>query len=155
MAKMELNTRSVRMEQVYLMRIQAPAEDVDRLMAAVVGITPLEMGKYDNNAYQTAPGIERYRPREGAVAGAESDVRLRPGIVEVTFQLPHDAGLVRQVVEAVFQVHCYQEPCITLEEILASRSKGLDDRDNPNRWWNTTGDWKQGADRQQSVGRAP
>jgi len=37
----------------------------------------------------------------------------------------------------------YQEPLMTVQEVLVSRSKGLDDKDNPHRWWNTTGDWKK------------
>jgi len=32
---------------------------------------------------------------------------------------------------------------IRIQPILASRSKGLDDRANPNRWWNTTGTGKR------------
>lgn len=135
-------TKSLRMEPMLLLRFQAPPEDVDRIMAAVVALTPLAMGKYDSNAYQSAGGVERYRPLEGAAAGAESDLRKRPGVVEVSFQLPHDSDLLSKVVEAIFQVHSYQEPMIAVEEILVSRSKGLDDSQNPHRWWNTTGDWK-------------
>lgn len=136
-------TTSVRMESMLLLRFQAPPEDVDRIMEAVVALTPLAMGKYDSNAYQSAGGIERYRPLEGAAAGAETDLRKRPGVVEVSFQLPRDSGLLERVVEAIFQVHSYQEPMIAVEEILVSRSKGLDDSKNPHRWWNTSGDWKQ------------
>jgi hypothetical protein len=43
----------------------------------------------------------------------------------------------------IFQIHSYQEPVIRVESILGSRSKGLDDKDNPNRWWNSAGDWKK------------
>jgi hypothetical protein len=64
-------------------------------------------------------------------------------VVEVNFQLPKDQALLERVVEAIFQVHCYQEPTISVEEVLVSRSKGLDDSRNPHRWWNTTGDWKR------------
>ena len=100
------------------------------------------MGKYDSNAYQTGEGIERYRPLEGAVAGPETDLRKRPRIVEVSFELPDDQVVIEQVIEIIFQTHSYQEPVIRLQNILASRTKGLDDSKNPNRWWNTTGDWK-------------
>jgi len=136
-------TASVRMEAMLLLRFQAPPEDVERVMAAVSALTPLAIGKYDNNAYQTAGGIERYRPLEGAVAGCETEVRKRPGVVEVSFQLPAESDLLARVVETIFQVHSYQEPTISVEHILVSRSKGLDDSKNPHRWWNTTGDWKQ------------
>jgi hypothetical protein len=138
-------TTSVRMELLLLLTVQAPVADVDRIMEAVVAIAPLAMGKYDSNAYQSANGIERYRPLEGAAAGAETELRRRPAIVEVSFELPDDQLLAGRVVEAIFQAHSYQEPVIRLQPILGSRSKGLDDSANPNRWWNTTGDWKKNA----------
>jgi hypothetical protein len=139
-------TKSVRMERMCLLAFQAPTEDVDRIMEAVVKVTPLAMGNYDSNAWQSGPGVERYRPLEGAAAGAEIAVRKRPGTVEVVFELPDDQGVIEQVIETIFQTHSYQEPVIRIGPILASRSKGLDDSANPNRWWNTTGDWKRNAD---------
>ncbi len=141
----DFETLSVRMERMLLLTFQAPPGDVDRVMAEVVAITPLTMGKYDSNAYQSGAGVERYRPLAGAAAGAEAEVRKRPDVVEVSFELPDDPALAARVVEAIFQAHSYQEPVIRLQEVLAGRSKGLDDAGNPNRWWNTTGDWKKGA----------
>jgi hypothetical protein len=141
-------TPSVRMESMLLLRFQAPEADVERIMAAVVAVTPLAMGKYDSNAYQSAGGVERYRPLEGAAAGAETEIRRRPGVVEVSFQLPAERGLLERVIETIFQVHSYQEPFIAVEPALVGRSKGLDDSRNPHRWWNTTGDWKQKAEAQ-------
>ena len=139
----EFETKSVRMGAMLQVAVQAPAEDIERIMAAVAALDPLIMGAYDSNAFQSAGGIERYRPLEGAAAGAERDVRKRPGVVQVAFHLPKDPGLLEQVIEAIFQVHSYQEPLIAVQEVLVSRSKGLDDKDNPHRWWNTTGDWKK------------
>ena len=138
-------TKSVRMERMFLLSLQAHGDDVDRIMEAVVKLVPLTMGKYDSNAYQSGAGIERYRPLEGAVAGAETELRKRPGTVEVSFELLDDQSLVEQVVEVIFQTHSYQEPVIRVQNILASRTKGLDDSKNPKRWWNTTGDWKAKA----------
>ncbi|WP_093002140.1 hypothetical protein [Rhizobium sp. NFR07] len=147
MADQEFETTSVRMERMCLLIIQAPTEDVDRIMSEVVKVVPLAMGSYDSNAYQSGPGVERYRPLEGAAAGPETEVRKRPGTVEVSFELPDDRQLIEQVVETIFQAHSYQEPVIRIQTILTSRSKGLDDSANPNRWWNTTGDWKKKDDR--------
>jgi hypothetical protein len=138
-------TRSVHMEPMLIVSFQAPTEDIDRIMDRVVEILPLVMGTYDSNAFQSAPGVERYRPRAGAAAGAESELRRRPGIAEVSFQMADDHALLAQVIEAIFQIHSYQEPVITVRDALVSRSKGLDDRNNPHRWWNTTGDWKKAA----------
>lgn len=136
-------TTSVRMEKRLLVSVFAPEEDVARIMEHVVRVDPLAQGaRYDSNAFQSAPGIERYRPLEGAAAGPEQDVRTRPGVVEMLFELSDDEERLAAVVETVFQVHSYQEPVIRVREIVTSRSKGLDDRANPHRWWNTTGDWK-------------
>jgi hypothetical protein len=139
----KFETNSLRMEPMVLLSLQAPVADVDRIMEAVVKIVPLAMGNYDSNAYQSGEGIERYRPLEGAAAGPEADLRKRPRIVEVSFELPDDRAVIEQVIEVIFQTHSYQEPVIRLQNILASCSKGLDDSKNPNRWWNTTGDWKK------------
>jgi hypothetical protein len=147
MVEQRFETMSVNMELVpmLLLTFQAPAQDVDRIMAEVIKIVPLAMGKYDSNSYQSGAGVERYRPLEGAAAGPETEVRKRPGIVEVSFELPDDRPVVDRVIEAIFQAHSYQEPVIRIQTLLSSRSKGLDDSDNPNRWWNTTGDWKSGS----------
>ena len=140
----DFETKSVHMEHLLQLSVYAPEEDVDRIMEFVGKITPLPQGeKYDSNAYQTAAGIERYRPLEGAAAGPETEVRKRPGVVEIIFELPDDQILLENVVEEIYQVHSYQEPVIKIQNILVSRSKGLDDGKNPHRWWNTTGDWKQ------------
>ncbi|PLP58941.1 hypothetical protein CYK37_14110 [Mesorhizobium loti] len=135
-------TRPVTLQPKLLVTFQAPTEDVDRIMIAVTTIVPLALGKYDNNSYQSAAGVERYRPLQGAAAGPETELRKRPGVVDVFFEMPEDQELAGRVVEAIFHTHSYQEPVIRLQTILTSRSKGLDDSKNPNRWWNTTGDWK-------------
>lgn len=136
-------TKSIRMERVLAVRVLAPQEDVDRIMDRVCRIVPLKQGAYDSNAWQSAPGVERYRPLEGAAAGAETEVRKRPGVVEISFELPYDQSILEQVIETIYQVHSYQEQTIKVHEMLVSRTKGLDDKANPHRWWNTTGDWKK------------
>jgi hypothetical protein len=143
MAIVPFETTSIRMEQLYAIRVLAPEEDVDRIMAHVGKLTPLTQGAYDSNAWVSAPGIERYRPLDGAVAGPETEVRKRPGVVEMHFEIPLDQGLLEQVIETIYHVHSYQEQTIKVAEILVSRTKGLDDKANPHRWWNTTGDWKK------------
>lgn len=135
-------THSVEMRRLFLITVQTPRDDVARLLKTVIGINPLAMGKYDSNAFATADGVEHYRPREGAVAGTENEARQRPGVCELSFQIEPDQQKLEAIVEALFQVHSYQEPVIIVREIIASRSKGLEDKNNPHRWWNTTGDWK-------------
>jgi hypothetical protein len=146
MRNLGFETKSLRMEPLLLVSVQAPEEDVARIMTQVTRLAPLAIGRYDSNVFQSAAGIEHYRPLEGAAAGAESEVRRRPGILELSFQMPQDQALLGRVIEAVFQTHSYQEPVIVVREVLASRSKGLDDKENPNRWWNASGDWKKNGE---------
>ncbi len=138
-------TQSVRMQRLLCVRVLAPEEDVDRIMEQVCRIVPLTQGSYDSNAWVSGPGIERYRPLQGAAAGPETAVRKRPGVVEMSFEVPDDQALLEQIVEAIYQVHSYQEQTIKVQEVLVSRTRGLDDKANPHRWWNTTGDWQQSA----------
>ena len=137
-------TATTGMEPMWLVTVQAPAEEADAIMEALTGVVPLKIGHYDRCAFQSGAGIERYRPREGAAAGEEETIRKRPGVVEVSFQLPRERGTLDQVVEAIVATHSYQEPVITVQEILASRSKG-GDPGNPNRWWNKGGDWMKSS----------
>ena len=145
MKRQGFDTNSVRMQPMLLLNFQAPFGDVERIMAEIAKIAPLSVGAYDQCAFQSAAGIERYRPLDGAAAGAESDVRKRPEVVEVSFELADDKKLLDRVIEAIFNAHSYQEPVIRVQPVLTSRSKGLDDSHNPNRWWNTSGDWKKKA----------
>jgi len=140
------DTRPMVMEPLWLVAFQAPAEDVDRIFDKVCDVAPLTHGKTDRNAYRTPAGFEYYRPREGTPTGAEDDVRRRPSVDEVRFCLSRDPALLDRVVEAIYEVHSYYEPVITVQEVLRSRCKGLDDQDNPHRWWNKAGDWKAGTD---------
>ena len=139
----EFDTLSVAMRKAWLFEVQTPDEDVNRIMEAVVAIDPLAMTQaYDSNAFVSAPGTERYRPREGAVAGKEEAVRERPGVVRLIFEVTGDAEGLKRLVEAIFQIHAYQEPIIRIAEYLTARSRGRDDSANPYRWWNRGGDWK-------------
>jgi len=139
----EFLTPSLRFEPLWRVTFQAPPEDVERVMAEVGKVASLAIGNYDCCAYQTAAGTERYRPLQGAAAGAETDIRLRPDVVEVSFQIARDEALLMQVAEAIFAVHSYEEPVITVQDILASRTHGPANKDNPHRWWNQGGDWKK------------
>lgn len=137
-----MQTASLIFVPVWIVEVQTPQEDMERLLAVVTGIDPLAMtAAYDHNAFVDAAGTEVYRPRDGAVAGCEEEDRHRPGVVALRFEIGSDETLCA-VAEAVFQAHGYQEPVIRAVRGLSARSRGLDDRDNPNRWWNREGDWK-------------
>jgi hypothetical protein len=135
-------TTSVQMSRQWLVTFQAPEDEIDGILEAVTQAVPLEYGNYDKCALRSAGGVEYYRPRPGAHVGAEEDVRKRPGVATVSFLIPQDVSMLQQAVDAIAAAHSYEEPVITAQEVLASRSKTIGTKDNPNRWWNRSGDWK-------------
>ena len=141
----QFETRAILMEPSWKVTFQAPEEDVDRIFEHITQFVPLEHGKTDRNAYRSANGHEYYRPREGTPTGAEEMVRKRPAVAELSLFIPRDGTQLDQVIEAIYAVHSYYEPVIVVEEVLRSRCKGLDDSQNPHRWWNKGGDWKKQA----------
>ncbi|MFT7594135.1 MAG: hypothetical protein ACI8R4_001453 [Paracoccaceae bacterium] len=140
------DTRPIRMEPPWLVTYQAPAEDVDRIFDEIRKVVPLTQGNTDSNAYRAPGGVEYYRPREGTPTGAEDVVRHRPGGDEVRLFVPKDTGVLDQLIEAIYAVHSCYEPVITVQDVLRSLCKGLDDKDNPHRWWNRDGDWKTASE---------
>ncbi len=135
-------SQSIALIPYWQIRLLGPLEDLDRIFDQVKNITPLEYGKTDQNAYRTAPGFEYYRPMADTPTGAEEETRKRPGVVEMAIAIPRDTDLLGEIIELVYEYHSYYEPPISVQEILRSQTRGLDDSDNPHRWWNTVGDWK-------------
>lgn len=140
------DTESVRMQAQFLVTFQTPEDEAERILDELTRIVPLTYGNYDKCALVSAPGIEHYRPLDGAASGPEDQVRKRPGVAMVSFLIPRDQALLEQTVEQIFAVHCYEEPVITVQEVLASLSRGRSDKDNPHRWWNASGDWMKQAE---------
>jgi len=136
------DTTPMTLEPMWLVSFQAPSEDIDRIFEAVCAVAPLLHGKTDHNGYRVLNGAEYYRPLAGTPTGAEDEVRKRPKVDEMHFCLSRDTQALTAVIEAIYQVHSYYEPVIKVQEILRSRCTGLDDSDNPHRWWNKVGDWK-------------
>ena len=137
-------TRPISMQPMWLITYQAPAEDIDRIFDEIRKSEALVHGKTDNNGYRAPAGTEYYRPRAGTPTGAEQDVRQRPDVDEMRLFLPRDTDALTRVIEAIYAVHSYYEPIIIAQDVLRSNCNGLDDSDNPHRWWNTSGDWKTG-----------
>lgn len=134
-------TPSLRMVPHWKVSFIAPHEDVDRLFEEILMVTDLSHGKTDQNAYLAPEGYEYYRPLEGTPTGAEEDTRKRPGINQMFVVVPQDRSILEKVIEAIYAVHSYYEPVIIVYSVLRSQTKGLDDSDNPHRWWNKSGDW--------------
>lgn len=133
---------AIKMIPYWRIRFLAPEDEIDRLFDEIIKIAPLIYGKTDRNAIRAAPCHEYYRPMDGTPTGAEEATRKRPGIVEMSLSIPPDRQQLERIIDTIFQYHSYYEPPISVEPILRSETRGLDDSANPNRWWNRDGDWK-------------
>lgn len=115
--------------------VQTPVGGLDGLLAALGANLPLQQGHYDNCCYVRDGGRQRFRALAGAHAGAEESVQTTAA-AEVVFCIERDAALLRRVFEVVFEHHVQEEPTLSVREVWGSRSKYLDDKENPNRYWN-------------------
>jgi hypothetical protein len=130
----QLVGRTYRLERAYVVSVHVPSGSVAKVVQALAAAVGLEYGRYDQVAYIDAEGMEQYRPLAGSKAGAQQTVTTTPSRV-VTVSLVHDGAVLRKALDAIAQVHPYEEPVIYVTEGWRSRSTSADEK-NPNRWWN-------------------
>lgn len=116
-----------------LIRVQIPPEDVNLVIEAIINVTPLSYGSYDQVLFKYNNGTLQFKPLESAIGGAE-DLNQLP-CDEISFYLPKNDALIASVIEAIFESHPYEEPVILIQEVLRTRSKNDQALDNPNKWW--------------------
>lgn len=132
---------SGRFEPVWTLEIQTLPGDVDRLLDSIVAVHPLRYGRYERNASVSAPGLETARPPSGSTTATHVD-GFEPGttetypMVELKVSIERDPELLASIMDAIMDVHHYEEPVIYLREDWVSRAAYDPTTDNPNRWWN-------------------
>lgn len=132
---------SGRFEAIWTLEIQTVPDDIDRILDSVIEVYPLAYGRYERNASISAVGKETARPPAGSTTAAHVDDFV-PGstetypMVELKVSLPRDTAVLASVMDAILEVHHYEEPVIFLREDWASRAAYNPSNDNPNRWWN-------------------
>lgn len=126
---------------VWTLEIQTLPEDTDRILDAVMAVHPLAYGRYQRNASISALGKETAQPeanstttthKDGYVAGQTETYPM----VELKISIERDPAVLESVMDAVLDVHHYEEPAIFLREAWASRANYNPNNDNPHRWWN-------------------
>jgi len=123
------------LEREWVVTIDTPNGGLDQLLQALGDDLPLTQGPYDNCMYVRGAGYQRFRALEGSHAGDEGTIQQVPAS-QVVISLPPDQALLAQAFDVIFAAHVNEEPTIRVSEEWASRSKLLDDKDNPNRYWN-------------------
>ncbi len=126
---------------VWTLEIQTVIEDVDKILDAVMEVYPLCYGRYQRNASVSAVGMETARPEPGSTTDKHIE-DFEPGstetypMVEVKITVERDNSTLEKVMDAIHDVHHYEEPVIFLREDWVSRANYNPDRNNPNRFWN-------------------
>jgi hypothetical protein len=122
-------------ESVWGVRVELATRDDARVREAVKAAVGLRYGDYEGVAFESATGMQFFRPLAGSAAGnIERSIEMPARIL--SFNVPRDPAILAAAVEAVRHSHSYEEPVITVQEVLACRTDASDQRDNPNRWWN-------------------
>ena len=123
------------LESEWIVTVDTPTGGVASVLAALEKELPLTQGPYDCCTYVREAGYQRFRALEGSHAGAEGTIQQTPAS-QIVFSIPQDRELLTKAFEVIFSAHVNEEPTIRVEEAWGSRSKLLDDKDNPNRYWN-------------------
>jgi hypothetical protein len=128
-------TQSATVCREFKIQTYLPEEDVAKTLKAITEIVPLQVGSYENVAFHSQPGIQKFRPIKGSHLGDSSQV-FDFSVVELTFSIPHDDEVFKKVIDRIFEVHIAEEPVIYIEEIWSTRAVSYAEKSNPNRFWN-------------------
>lgn len=121
--------------RVFKIQTYLPQEDVAKTLAAITKIVPLRVGCYENVAFQSQPGIQKFRPIAGSHLG-ETQAVLDLPVVALVFTIPHDKSILENVIDTIFEEHVAEEPVIYIDEVYSTRAKSYSQKSNPNRFWN-------------------
>ena len=130
-----INMPATTLERELVIVIDTPTAGVDQVIEALGTAIPLVHGNYDQCVYVREGGYQQFLARAGSHAGEEATLQ-RTAAAQIEFSIVRDEALLRRVFDVVFAAHVNEEPTIRVYEAFGSRSKLLDDRHNPNRYWN-------------------
>lgn len=119
----------------WLVTIDTPDGGVEAVLRGLEQDISLTQGPYDCCSYTNGGGAQRFRCLEGSHAGNEGTIQ-QTAASQIVVSIPQDMALLQSLFESVFKHHVNEEPTIRIQEAFGSRSKLLDDKDNPNRYWN-------------------
>lgn len=115
--------------------IETPAAEADAICDAIADAVGLDYAAYDRVAFTSAEGVQRFRPREGARAGAH-DQAMSVACVVMSCHLPRDPAFVSRALTAAIAAHPYEEPVISMVPAWTTRVDVAATADAPAKWWN-------------------
>ena len=121
----------------YRIFVQTRAQDVDRILEQVMVIDKLRYGKYTGNYMVSKQCEEAYFPEEGSTTAIHLGTTEKQifECVELSFCVARTQNL-EKILQAIIDTHHYEEPVISVQEVLTTRSDYDPMRNNENRWWN-------------------
>lgn len=122
------------LEEVWKFWVELGREDYETVYQAISGVVPLSYGAYDQVAFQSSEGQQKYRGLEGSVMNCHEPIS--EAVQVLTFSIPYDLNILDTVIETIQNAHSYQEPVIYIFKCYATRMCYQSRRDHPNRWWN-------------------
>lgn len=109
----------MRLLPVYRVTVFVPPEHAPQLKAGLASIEGLRLGNYDQVMWTSAPGVEQFRPLEGARpgegrVGALSEVTT----LRIEFAIARDPALLQRVLEqGVYPHHPWEVPAIFVDAV--------------------------------------
>lgn len=130
-----LDVSVANLEAEWTIVVDTPTAGVSSVVRALEKNVPMTQGPYDCCSFVQESGYQRFRALEGSHAGAEGTIQQTPAS-RITFSIPADETLLKSVFATIFESHVNEELTIRIFPAFGSRSKLLDDQDNPHRYWN-------------------
>ena len=131
----EMDFGPARLEREWRLTVQCPNPGVETLKKALGRQLRLGQGAYDNCLYVRRNGYQQFRALAGSHAGDEGTIQTTEAS-EIVFTIPADREVLEKAFAVIFAFGVQEEPTVSVDEIWGSRSKYVDDKDNPNRYWN-------------------
>ena len=128
-------------ENCYRIHVQIPQSRYAVFAQHMRSITPLIYGDYDSVIFKTVLGEQSFRSSGNGRNCATENAVCVP-CVEASFFVEGDARHLSTVVEAIYDIHPYEEPVIYVAAVTRTLHVRYMDEDNPNRFWNNASeDW--------------
>ncbi len=125
----KLNTHSATIQDECLFRVQIPADEVSQVLEAIINVTPLRYGNYEQVAFRYRRGIQQCKPLVGSKTGEAELIHILCD--EISFTVPRHDEIITAVIDALFESHPDEEPVIHIQEVMFTRFKYEQLKDTP------------------------
>lgn len=123
------------LDPVFKLHVELGPEDDESLRLALSKELGLTYGRYDHVAFESHTGTQFFRGRQGTASGAMQEATSRR-VRALSFSIPRDEAILKSTLGLIHNLHSYEEPVVYVSEAYATRTRGNQSNDSPNKWWN-------------------